>query len=228
MVLMSAAPRPLLIGVDGRSGAGKTQLVARLRHRLQERGHAVVVFSLDEIYPGWDGLGAGVKQYAHSILPQLASGRPVQYRRWDWSARGPGAGVDGALGPAVTLPSGDIVLCEGVGATAAEARRWLDLAVWVEAPERLRQRRALERDGDTYRGHWQQWADQEEQLFHDSAGNGQGAPGHDVVVDTAEPHDTPDSNPDRPDTNPGEPPPNEGSDEAASLLVRRIVELLQG
>lgn len=214
MVLMSATPRPLLIGVDGRSGAGKTQLVARLRHQLQERGHVVVVvFSLDEIYPGWDGLGAGVKQYAHSILPQLASGRPVQYRRWDWYARGPGA-IDGALGPAVTLPSGDIVLCDGVGATAAEARRWLDLAVWVEAPERLRQRRALERDGDTYRGHWQQWADQEERLFHDSAGNGQGAPGHDVVVDTAEPHVTPG--------------PNEGSDEAVSMLVRRIVELLQG
>lgn len=213
MVLMSAAPRPLLIGVDGRSGAGKTQLVARLRHRLQERGHAVVVFSLDEIYPGWDGLGAGVRQYVHSILPQLASGRPVQYRRWDWYARGTGAG-DSALGPAVTLPSGDIVLCEGVGATAAEARRWLDLAVWVEAPEKLRQRRALERDGDTYRGHWQQWADQEERLFHDSTGNGQGAPGHDVVVDTAEPYDTPG--------------PHEGSDEAVSLLVRRIVELLQG
>jgi hypothetical protein len=35
------------------------------------------------------------------------------------------------------------------------------LLVWVEAPEAERFRRAMERDGDAYRPHWDRWARQE-------------------------------------------------------------------
>ena len=124
------------------------------------------------------------------LLPRRATGDTAQYRRWDWQARSPIADVDGAPGRRVTLRPGDVVLCEGVGATVAEARRWLDLSIWVDAPEDLRRRRALLRDGDSYRGHWRQWAVQEELLLQES-GCGSGATGHDVIVKSAEsPQDT--------------------------------------
>lgn len=183
-------PRPLLVGVDGRSGAGKTQLVVGVRSELTALGHTVAAFSLDEIYPGWDGLRAGVEQYVSAILPRLATGDTAQYRRWDWYAHGLESGVDGAPGKLVSLQPGDVVLCEGVGATVAEARRWLDLSIWVDAPEDLRRRRALLRDGDSYRGHWRQWAVQEELLLQES-GSGSGVTEHDVVVKSTEsPQDT--------------------------------------
>jgi cytidylate kinase len=37
-----------------------------------------------------------------------------------------------------------------------------DLGIWVEAPDAERKRRALLRDGDTYRPHWDRWAVQED------------------------------------------------------------------
>ena len=41
----------------------------------------------------------------------------------------------------------------------------LDTSVWVELPTSQRRRRALERDGAAYEGHWDQWAAQEEEYL---------------------------------------------------------------
>ena len=57
------ARRPLLLAVDGRSGAGKTSLALELAALL--RPHLdVEVFHLDSVYPGWDGLDAALDTYA--------------------------------------------------------------------------------------------------------------------------------------------------------------------
>jgi len=37
--------------------------------------------------------------------------------------------------------------------------------VWVDAPSDVRYARAMARDGEHYRPHWQRWAAQEESLF---------------------------------------------------------------
>jgi hypothetical protein len=36
-----------------------------------------------------------------------------------------------------------------------------DIRVWLESPETSRRVRALARDGDTYRPHWERWGAQE-------------------------------------------------------------------
>jgi para-aminobenzoate synthetase len=46
------SPAPVIIAVDGRSGAGKTTLAVELAARLRAH-HKVSLFHLEDIYPGW-------------------------------------------------------------------------------------------------------------------------------------------------------------------------------
>ncbi len=69
---------PLVLAVDGRSGAGKTDLAAVLAQRT-----GAAVLHMDDLYPGWDGLAAAV-DLLRDLLTQLRTGRPVQQPVWDW------------------------------------------------------------------------------------------------------------------------------------------------
>ncbi len=144
---------PLIIAVDGRSGAGKTTLAVELATLLREH-HSVSLFHLEDIYPGWDGLADGMDRYVRSVLTPLAAGSSAHWTAWDWTTNDDG---DTRL----TQPS-DIVIVEGVGASCAAARELLDVAVWIEADDDIRRTSAIERDGDTYSPFWQRWANQEE------------------------------------------------------------------
>lgn len=152
-----SAPRPALIGLDGRSGVGKTTLAAALAARLAPHAR-VGVLHVEEMYPGWDGLAAATADdgpYVRAVAA-LTAGRPAGWRAWDWHAGAPGEAR--ALDPDAL----DVVVCEGVGALCPGARPLLDLAVWVDAPEDVRRTAALARDGDAYAPHWERWARQEE------------------------------------------------------------------
>lgn len=145
--------RPFLVGIDGRSGAGKTTLTAQLRAVL-ERSHDVTVFHLEDIYPGWDGLDTGMRSYVTEVLEPLRRGEDAHWTAWDWLTNEPGT-------PRLTRCA-EIVLLEGVGACNRSARRLLDTSVWVELPTSLRKVRALQRDGRDYEKYWDMWAEQEE------------------------------------------------------------------
>ncbi|MFT4258683.1 hypothetical protein [Microbacterium sp.] len=147
-----AAANPVLL-IDGRSGAGKTSLARRVARRWPVRG-PVQLIGLDSIYPGWDGLDAGVDRALEWILKPHGRGYHSTWRRWDWER---GAEAESfAVNPALGL------IVEGSGiltpATAASA----DVTVWVESAETGRKARALARDGETYRPHWDRWARQED------------------------------------------------------------------
>ncbi|MGO4587848.1 aminodeoxychorismate synthase component I [Paenarthrobacter sp. 2TAF44] len=146
-------PAPVIIAVDGRSGAGKTTLAVELAARLREH-HKVSLFHLEDIYPGWNGLATGIERYVATVLTPLSQGEAAEWVSWDWERH-----YDGALH--VTLPA-EIVIVEGVGAAANAARPMLDAIVWVESPGDDRRRRALARDGNTYEPYWDSWAAQED------------------------------------------------------------------
>lgn len=143
--------RPHLIGIDGRSGAGKTSLAAQLAEVLAVT-RDVVVFHLEDLYPGWDGLQRGIAMYEESILGPLREGQDAYWTAWDWLADSPG-------GPRLTRAA-EIVVLEGVGACSAPAREVLDVSVWVELPETQRRERALNRDSG-FEPYWDMWAQQE-------------------------------------------------------------------
>ncbi|MGN6441434.1 MAG: aminodeoxychorismate synthase component I, partial [Arthrobacter sp.] len=143
------SPAPVIIAVDGRSGAGKTTLAVELAARLRAH-HKVSLFHLEDIYPGWDGLAAGIERYVTTVLTPLSRGEAAAWTSWDWENH-----YDGDA--RVTLPA-EIVIVEGVGAAAEAARPLIDAVVWAESPDDVRRTRALDRDGATFEPHWDRWA----------------------------------------------------------------------
>ena len=146
------ASNPVVL-IDGRSGSGKTSLARLLVARWPLRGRVQLV-ALDSLYPGWDGLADGVEAARELILRPHARGLVGVWERWDWEASEPAEAH--AVDPSLPL------IVEGSGLLTTATARLGDVRVWLESPAQSCMRRALDRDGDTYRPHWKRWAEQEE------------------------------------------------------------------
>lgn len=170
-----------LILVDGRSGAGKTQwATARAAREQGACAHratgGVCVVSLDDVYPGWDGLDAGHRLvYQHGLVP-WSEGRVGVVPTWDWSTMTPGQ-------PLTIDPDCDLIV-EGCGAISRLTISLATHSVWLEATAAVRKQRALARDGDMFSPHWVRWALQEDRFYdihrsphlaHEVIGGGQSA-----------------------------------------------------
>jgi len=147
-----AASNPVVL-IDGRSGAGKSSLARALVARWPLRGR-VQLIALDSIYPGWDGLDDGVALARELILTPHARGMVGVWQRWDWTTGEPAEAH--AVDPSLPL------IVEGAGLLTPTTARLGDVRVWLESPAASRKQRALDRDGDTYRPHWERWARQEQ------------------------------------------------------------------
>ncbi len=151
-VIAVEAANPVVL-IDGRSGSGKSTLAADLVRRWPLRGRVQLV-GLDAIYPGWDGLADGVRTATDVILAPHARGFVGVWQRWDWEASEHAEAH--AVDPALPL------IIEGSGILTPVTARLADVRVWLESPTSSRKSRALARDGDTFRRHWERWAEQEE------------------------------------------------------------------
>lgn len=146
-----AAANPVVL-IDGGSGAGKSSLATMLASSWPLEGRVQVV-ALDSLYPGWDGLEEGVEKAITGILKPHGRGYFGSWQRWDWTRdqEAESHAVDPALG----------VILEGSGIIRPTTAGLADIRIWLEAAEPGRKARALARDGDTYRPHWDRWAAQE-------------------------------------------------------------------
>lgn len=147
-----AASNPVIL-IDGRSGAGKTSLARALVARWPMRGRVQSV-ALDSLYPGWDGLDQGVELARELILVPHARGLVGVWQRWDWATGEPAEAH--AVDPSLPL------IVEGAGLLTPATAKLGDVRVWLESPDTSRKQRALARDGDTFRPHWERWARQEQ------------------------------------------------------------------
>jgi hypothetical protein len=150
--MTSADNSEALVLVDGRSGAGKTDYATAL---AKESGATLV--SLDDVYPGWDGLDAGSWHIAHSLIIPISLGQPGRYRRWNWE--------QGIPGEWVAVPEGRPLVVEGCGVLRHDTAGVQALRLWIDAPDAIRHDRALARDGDMYTPHWTRWALQEDRFI---------------------------------------------------------------
>ncbi len=164
-----ASGRPFVVGIDGRSGAGKTELAAALVATLP--GARVV--ALEDAYRGWAGLREGVEEIATGVLAPLRQGLPGRYRRYDW--------VRGELAGTVEVEPAAVVVLEGCGAGSLPCAPYLDVLVWLEAPEHERHHRAMARDDGAWLDRWSTWSAQEAELLaeHDARAAA------DAVIDTS-------------------------------------------
>ena len=86
------------------------------------------------------------------MVAPLVAGRPAGYRRWDWARDTYGEHRD--------LGTPPLLVVEGVGAGTAPG-----FLIWVDAPQEVRYRRAMARDGAAYAPYWARWAAQERAHF---------------------------------------------------------------
>lgn len=148
-VLDQARGRRPVVLLDGGSGAGKTTLAQRLHADLTVELGEVQLVSLDDAYPGWEGLAAASDWVWELILRPVDPGHPT----WDWT-RGETSGWV-ALDP--DLP----IIVEGCGALSRRSAPLASTRIWFEMDADQRRDRALGRDGDGYRPWWDTWAAQE-------------------------------------------------------------------
>ncbi|MBO1740591.1 ATP-binding protein [Leifsonia sp. TF02-11] len=139
--------------IDGPSGAGKSSLADLLASRWPGAGaqqvEPVRTVRMDDLYPGWDGLDAASAALGAELLEPLAASGTGRWRRWDWARACPAEWH--------VLTGTAPVLVEGCGTLTGANTRWAQLAIWLDADDRLRKERALDRDGETFAMHWDQW-----------------------------------------------------------------------
>ncbi|MVQ42391.1 hypothetical protein GON06_09470 [Microbacterium sp. MAH-37] len=151
-VRAAGATNPVVV-IDGRSGAGKSTLARRLAEAWPAE-RPVQLVALDSLYPGWDGLAEGGRLALENVLRPHSRGEIGTWHRWDW-------GKDVEAESHTVDPSRGLIV-EGCGALTPASAAVADVRVWADGPEESRKHRALERDGDGFRPHWDRWAAQEE------------------------------------------------------------------
>ena len=101
------------------------------------------------------GNGAGKSTILRMIAGIMRpSGGSVRVNGWDWTRD--------RVAEEREVPVDVPLVVEGAGVLTPASRMLSDVQVWVESPTGSRRERALDRDGDAYRPHWERWAAQEE------------------------------------------------------------------
>ncbi|EPD26500.1 hypothetical protein [Actinotignum schaalii] len=148
-----------IYGIDGRSGAGKTQLSRALGARLRASGLAVEILEVEHFVPGWDGLARGVERVAREILEPFLRGENARVKPWNWYLS--------CYDAPVTVPADqltEVLLLEGCGSASAACAPLCTATIWMECEDSLRRARVREREGDPS-GWWDMWAAQERVLL---------------------------------------------------------------
>jgi uridine kinase len=126
---------PLLVGIGGHGGAGKSTLAALIP--------GAQIVSTDEF---WNGSGFDIERLGRDVVLPLARAERARFASYDWAA-------GEARGSRVVHPAGVIVI-EGVCALHRSLRDAYAVRVWVEAPYEVRLARGVERDGEAARSTW--------------------------------------------------------------------------
>lgn len=177
----------IVVGIDGRSGSGKSTIAATAADALRaELGIDVAVVEGDDFYGGgsaatWDA--RSVEERVERVIDWRAErrllealragdpgepgdpGAPATYRPFDWDADDWDAD-EVPLGDPVEVAPAPVVLLEGAYSCRPELADLLDLRVLVDVPTEVRRSQLLGREGDDYRADWEaRWSAAENRYF---------------------------------------------------------------
>lgn len=156
--------RPAIVGIDGRSGVGKSTLA----RAIAEETSATVVAGDDFFAGGTTLIDAPPEHLADlcidrqrllTVLEDLRSGRPAAWRAFDWEA------FDGRLEVDLTrVAPADVIIVEGVYSCHPDLHPALDLRVLAKVAPHVREDRLQAREGEI--GPWErQWHAAEDCYF---------------------------------------------------------------
>lgn len=165
---------PLVVGLDGRSGTGKSTLAARLADELGD----VAVIDGDGFYAGgtaarWDRRTAEEKadqvidrHRQRAVLEGLRDWGVATWHPFDWDAddwdRDPPPFTDDP----VTVEAAAVVVLEGAYSCRPELHDLLDVKVLLTLDDDVRRARLIEREGEDDEADWDaRWAEAEAHYF---------------------------------------------------------------
>lgn len=155
---------PVLVGIDGRSGTGKSTFAVALATATR-----ALLIEGDAFYAGGAALRRDTAQQRADAcidrpklrltLRELKAGRATSYRAFDWDA------FDGSLSnPAVLVQPREVIIVEGVYGCHPDLMDILDIKVLLRIPDALREQRLVTREGSI--GPWErQWHEAEDWYF---------------------------------------------------------------
>ncbi|MGE7919566.1 kinase [Viridibacillus sp. NPDC093762] len=146
--------RPLIVAIDGLSGAGKTTLVKKIEQELSNNNSSVVIIHIDDhiekkhkryetgheewyeyYYLQWD-----IKMLTTSLFEGLRNNKKnITLPFYDKSS-------DSISAKQTTVAVNSIILIEGIFLQRKEWREFYDYTIFLDCPRELRYERVLNRD----------------------------------------------------------------------------------
>ena len=144
--------RPIIVGVSGYGGSGKSTLTRRLAAFapgiVRMRGDDFLDPRKSHLRSNdWDGVER--HRLADEVLVPFQERRRSEFRRFDWSRR--------ALGDPEPVPTGDVLIVDLIGLLHPSMNDVLDLTVWCDVPLLIAQERGIARDARLGRDHRRLW-----------------------------------------------------------------------
>lgn len=133
-----------IVAIDGLGGAGKSTFAEHLSITLDG---AEIIHTDD--FASWENPLDWWPQLIENVLGPVSRNEMVRFQRSQWQADSDPEWVE--------FRPDNFLILEGVTAAREAFAPYLTYAIWVEAPEELRLRRGLERDGQTARKQWELW-----------------------------------------------------------------------
>jgi uridine kinase len=150
----------LLVGIDGRAGAGKSTFARNLIAALEEAGHLPALLRLDDCFfktsgrrPIYfrdgdclseeDDYDYDWLRFRDQVLVPLRAHRTATFQKYDNRKK--------ALAEWLEIESGGIVIVDGVSCTRRELESYYHFRIFIHAPRELSAVRAIQRDGEGVR-----------------------------------------------------------------------------
>lgn len=144
---------PILIGIEGFGGAGKSTIAAKLAQLL---GSAFIV-SIDDFIvkeklaeSSWDTGAFDRARLERQVLTPSASSRPASYQKLLWQTN--------QLSELIKIPSVDYLIIEGISSYHPDVEKYYDYKVWIETPIDIANSRGHARDESNENAqYWELW-----------------------------------------------------------------------
>lgn len=167
--VMQENSRPILVSIDGRSGAGKSTISKEIVNSL-----GGVVITSDDFWVGgsdkvWDKrtpkqraeMAIDWKRIRNEVLMPLIAGKSAKWHPFDW-AKGKGLSQETHKSEPVKL-----IVLDGAYSSKPELQDIIDLSVLVEMKDdKKRRERLIKREGVEYMNDWHsRWDPAEDYYF---------------------------------------------------------------
>lgn len=129
---------PTIIGIDGRGGSGKSTLA-----KILAKKYDAEVIHIDDFASPADLENWHVKLIDSVLTPITTGSTKLSYPRSQWSS-------DEFRAPVKDQNVASVMILEGVGALKSELRKYIDIALFVDTPQKVCLERGLKRDRSHY------------------------------------------------------------------------------